>query len=412
MATVTLTPKNVLIGHAYGPYAAYAAMSDTQKAQFIHFNMDDSGDYAGTISFKGVLFGQAKYPTAVTNVGDGTIKLTMTGRDDIVSGSLKASSTAYGMVKTTNSISGANTDASLVPTYSVVFALETNKAPKASPIFTGTPKAPTPTSDNETTQIATVGYVLNKMAANDAMRYCGTLGTGGDVTSLPTITDTSVKHGDSYKIVTAGTYNSQNCKVGDMFIANKPTSTSGKWDYVPSGNENETSIKYTSTPSAVTITTTAKYGTVVLGDAAKYTVLPSDAPAADSDDFLPTAKRVQDKIDAVKLSIDGKVKSVTSQTLSASTAQGNVTIELKSIITAASIGGMTANAAPGFGGTATIYGVSVDAYGRVTARGTGYTIKIPNSVASSSANGLMSNTDKSNLDALVAGCCWYETSVS
>lgn len=412
MATLTLTPKNIAPGFAFGPYAAAQAMSDTQKAQFIHFNTDTSGDYVGTISFKGILFGQAKYPTAVTNVGDGTIKLTMTGRDDIVSGSLKASTTVYGMVKTTNSISGANTDASLVPTYSVVFALETNKAPKASPTFTGTPKAPTPTSDNETTQIATVGYVLNKMAANDAMHYCGTLGTGGDVTALPTVSGTSVKHGDSYKVVTAGTYNSQSCKVGDMFIANKPTSTTGKWDYVPSGNENETSIKYTSTPSAVTITTTAKYGTVVLGDAAKYTVLPSDANASDTDDYLPTAKRVQDKIDALSLSISGKLSSVTSTTLSASTAQGAVTIELKSIITAASLGGLAANATPAFGGTATIYGVNVDAYGRVTARGTGYTIKIPNSVASSSANGLMSKTDKANLDTLVSSCCWYETSVS
>ena len=94
------------------------------------------------------------------------------------------------------------------------------------------------------------------------------------------------------------------------------------------------------------------------------------------------------------------------------TVQGAVTVELKDIITASTLGGIAGNATPGFGGTTTIYGVKVDAYGRVTASDTGYTIKIPNNVASSSAAGLMSSTDKSNLDALVSGCCWYETSVS
>ena len=92
------------------------------------------------------------------------------------------------------------------------------KAPLASPTFTGTPKAPTAASGTNTTQIATTAFVQaaveSKMAAADAMRYKGTLGTGGTITALPA----SHKVGDSYKVITAGTYAGQKCEVGDMVI--------------------------------------------------------------------------------------------------------------------------------------------------------------------------------------------------
>lgn len=92
------------------------------------------------------------------------------------------------------------------------------KAPLASPTFTGTPKAPTAASGTNTTQIATTAFVQaaveSKIAAADAMRFKGTLGTGGTITALPA----SHKVGDSYKVITAGTYAGQKCEVGDMVI--------------------------------------------------------------------------------------------------------------------------------------------------------------------------------------------------
>ena len=92
------------------------------------------------------------------------------------------------------------------------------KAPLASPTFTGTPKAPTAASRTNTTQIATTAFVQaavdSKISAADAMRFKGTLGTGGTITALPA----SHKVGDSYKVITAGTYAGQKCEVGDMVI--------------------------------------------------------------------------------------------------------------------------------------------------------------------------------------------------
>lgn len=106
-------------------------------------------------------------------------------------------------------------------------------APKASPTFTGTPKAPTAAAGTNTTQIATTEFVTNAISSvAGGMTYRGTIGTGGTAgTSLPT---SGVKVGDTYKIVTTGTYAGQAAKVGDMFIAidTKPT-----WSYIPSGDD-------------------------------------------------------------------------------------------------------------------------------------------------------------------------------
>lgn len=59
-------------------------------------------------------------------------------------------------------------------------------------------------------------------AINSAMHIKGTIGTGGDVTALPT---GGVKVGDAYVVKTAGTYDSQKCEVGDIIIATATTPT-------------------------------------------------------------------------------------------------------------------------------------------------------------------------------------------
>lgn len=92
------------------------------------------------------------------------------------------------------------------------------KAPLASPKFTGTPKSVNPSTSSNDDTIATTSFVQsvvnNKIAASDAMIYKGTLGTAGTITALPD----EPKVGWTYKVITAGTYASQKCEIGDMII--------------------------------------------------------------------------------------------------------------------------------------------------------------------------------------------------
>lgn len=59
-------------------------------------------------------------------------------------------------------------------------------------------------------------YTDNSFAANDAMLFKGTIGTGGTVTELPT---SGYKKGWTYRVITKGTYATHNCEIGDLIIA-------------------------------------------------------------------------------------------------------------------------------------------------------------------------------------------------
>ena len=106
--------------------------------------------------------------------------------------------------------------------------------------FKASPIVPTPTTD---TQAANKGYVdttvASKIKAANAMRFMGLLNTGD---TLPT---TDVQNGDTYKVATAGTYNGQAAKAGDMFIALVSTNTEGaatiNWQYIPSADDGNVS---------------------------------------------------------------------------------------------------------------------------------------------------------------------------
>jgi len=84
----------------------------------------------------------------------------------------------------------------------------------ASPAFSGTPTAPTATNGTSTTQIATTEFVNNTLAYANAMTFKGTLGTGGTVTALPA----SHNAGDTYRVITAGTWAGKYCEVGTLII--------------------------------------------------------------------------------------------------------------------------------------------------------------------------------------------------
>lgn len=111
-------------------------------------------------------------------------------------------------------------------------------------VFDNAVKAPATQSTDEATVLTTKGYVDNeitsKIAASNAMVYKGTLGTDGTITTLPT---TNVKNGDTYKVITEGTYADQQAFVGDIFIAVVTTgeTTSISWTLIPSGDDGNVS---------------------------------------------------------------------------------------------------------------------------------------------------------------------------
>lgn len=110
--------------------------------------------------------------------------------------------------------------------------------------------------------VYTTGQVDNlisdELKAINAMTFKGTLGADGTVTALPT---NNVENGDTYKVISALTYNGQACRVGDMFIASGTENTSGYiptediiWNYIPSGNDETSaySFTYNSTSGLIT----------------------------------------------------------------------------------------------------------------------------------------------------------------
>lgn len=93
-------------------------------------------------------------------------------------------------------------------------------------------------------------YAL-KSEISSAMVFKGTLGTGGTATSLPTAA--AGVEGDTYKVITAGTYASIAAKVGDMFVCCKPNgATSYSWILIPSGDEPSGTVTNVATGDGLT----------------------------------------------------------------------------------------------------------------------------------------------------------------
>lgn len=99
--------------------------------------------------------------------------------------------------------------------------------------------ATTQTTGDDTTKLATTAFVQQEIAAiPEPMVFKGTVGAQADnptITALPV--DGSAKKGDTYKVITDGTYAGQAAKVGDTFICNGKTSSANTWVLIPSGDE-------------------------------------------------------------------------------------------------------------------------------------------------------------------------------
>lgn len=91
------------------------------------------------------------------------------------------------------------------------------KAPLASPAFTGTPTAPTAASGTNNAVVATTAFVTSAIsnALASAMTYKGAASAYSAITEMP------YKAGWCWIVSTAGTFAGQDCEVGDMVVANK-----------------------------------------------------------------------------------------------------------------------------------------------------------------------------------------------
>lgn len=109
------------------------------------------------------------------------------------------------------------------------------------------------------------------------------------------------------------------------------------------------------------------------------------------------------KVGSTTISADTKTDTLelvagTNVTLTPDATNDKVTINASHPTYTSFTGKPTSNQTPGFGSTFTISQISQSTAGQVS--GTDRTVKIPDTVASSSANGLMSSADKDKLDGI------------
>lgn len=167
-----------------------------------------------------------------------------------------------------------------------------DKAPLASPTFTGTPMAPTvENADDSSQKIATTAFVQtvvgNVLSANDAMIFKGVINSAA---GLP------AKHevGWTYKVGTAGSYLGHSLEVGDMIIcvADGSTASNDDWTIV----QNNIDGAVTGPSSTVTADTIATFS----GTSGKVIQSSSKTIAttltATSTSQVPTSKAVADYI--------------------------------------------------------------------------------------------------------------------
>lgn len=121
-------------------------------------------------------------------------------------------------------------------------------------------------SSTGTAPINGTGVAAALATLPEPMVFKGSLGTGGTITALPVNGTATV--GDTYKVITAGTYASQAAKVGDTFICDSKTSSANTWVLIPSGDEPSGTVTSVAAGTGLdggTITTSGtlsvKYGT-------------------------------------------------------------------------------------------------------------------------------------------------------
>lgn len=319
------------------------------------------------------------------------------------------------------------------------------KAPLASPALTGTPTAPTAAAGTNTTQIATTEFVTSALSSLiGPMYFVGTLGTGGTATSINEASNSN--KGNTYKVITAGTYQGVTVEVGDMLVSDGTT-----WVRIPSGDEPVGTITNIATGEGLTGGPITSSGTL------KHAV-PSGAASGEkgsSTEHVYIKTITTDKFGHITAVTTGS-EAVYSLPTASSTTKGGIKVGTgltmngevlnhSNSVTAITAQPSTATTASANGGTIVVRDIKYDAQGHVTghndrtitlsqttytlsglggvgsvtATGTapltlnatksGTTVTLTGSVsaATTSAAGLMSAADKAKLDGIAAGANNY-----
>lgn len=147
---------------------------------------------------------------------------TQGGKADTAVQTIKVNSASTGVIKTGDTVDITAIPASIVSAGALANGMT----------------ATTQETSEDNDKLATTAFVHDVVdSLPSPMVYKGTLGTGGTKTTLPV--DGTVEVGDTYKVITAGTYASQAAKVGDMFICLTKATSSNTWSYVPSGDDTD-----------------------------------------------------------------------------------------------------------------------------------------------------------------------------
>ena len=121
---------------------------------------------------------------------------------------------------------------------------------------------------------------LSSFRDTNALIYKGTIGTGGTVESLPE----NYSVGDTYKVITPGTYAGQVCEVGDMIVA-----VEGGWTVVQNNTDIATSSATGMVKGGTTVESEKIYGINVSGAGEMTVSVPWDDTVALTEDEIAAA---------------------------------------------------------------------------------------------------------------------------
>ena len=210
--------------------------------------------------FTGSLYSPDEEKYFITNVilGEGSNdSLTMLSfyHETIPSAVTESTVSGWGFTKNTGTVTGSSLTADKIVLGNGSSAIKTST-------YGITTTAPSSGSTNDTIPTSSAIYSAIDTALTTVLKYKGTIGTGGTVTSLPA----SHKVGDVYVVSVSGTYAGKSCEVGDYIICNTAgtSANNAHWDVVT--GENQVSN------SAASLATAGNSATIATVDGTNITI--------------------------------------------------------------------------------------------------------------------------------------------
>ena len=385
-STNTDTKVNTTLATTTKAYLLGTSTTPTANAQAVE-TFADTGVYLDTTagrltasSFKGSLVGNADTATAFSAKKSVELTGDVTGTASSTAGWTVATTLANSGV--TAGTYGSNTNNGTVehdvgfkvPEITVdakgriTSAAEKTVKISVDNVVSGATGTTADIGDNST-KLATTAFVANeianKLAANDAMIFKGTIGTSGTVTALP---DTH-NAGWTYRVITAGTYAGIVCEIGDLIIciADGTAANNAHW-----------TVAQTNIDGAVTGPTSATSNGIALFNGTTGKIIKNSSKTIvttiSGSANVPTDKAVKTYVDD-QLAANTITASATDDDVVDITATGganSVTItgaHAKKGPSSGYTSGNTTTSLSGAGSSATIKipQITVDAYGHVTA---------------------------------------------